>query len=135
MFFCFLEFKFLSFSFTRISSRLHFDVGTVLSNGITENIQSGIHEVGEAENSSYDDEYLSDDEPLVQGFIRIRVVLEGNSVSEQLAIVQGVFLERARHSDDSRQPTGNSSTKQEIFATPGAGKLKTRGRAGLGPVR
>ena len=89
------------------------DVDLVLSNGTTENILSSIHEVGEAEDSFYDDEYLSDDEPLVHGFIGIRVVPEGSSVPEQLArraIAQGVFLERVCHSDESRQPqhkTGN----------------------------
>ena len=70
------------------------NVDLVLSNGITETILSSIHEVGEAEDSSYDEEYLSDDEPLVQGFIGIRVVPEGSSVPEQLAlraIAQGVF--------------------------------------------
>ena len=60
------------------------DVDQVLSNGITENTLSSIHEVGEAEDSSYDDEFLSDDKPLVQGVIGIRVVPEGSSVPEQL---------------------------------------------------
>ena len=57
----------------------------MLSNGITENKLSSIHEVGEVEDSSYDDEFLSDDEPLVQGVIGIRVVPEGSSVPEELA--------------------------------------------------
>ena len=43
------------------------DADLVLSNGIAENILSSIHEVEEAEDLSYDDEYLSDDEPIVQG--------------------------------------------------------------------
>ena len=87
----------------------------MLSNGITENIVSSLHEVGGVEDSSYDDEFLSDDEPLVNGFIGINVVPEGNSVPEQWAlqaIAQGVFVERARHSDDSCLSKGSSSTKQ-----------------------
>ena len=65
------------------------DVDLVLSNGSTENILSSIHEVGEAEDSSYDDEYLSDDEPQVQGFIGICVIPVGeaspsNWLGEQL---------------------------------------------------
>ena len=109
----------------------------MLSNGITQTILSSIHEVGEAEDSFYDEEYLSDDEPLVQWFIEIRVVPEGSSVPEPLtlrAIVQGFFLERARHPDEFRQSKGSSSTKQGILATLGVGKPKTLGRKGLGPV-
>jgi hypothetical protein len=101
------------------------DVNLVLSNGITENILSSIsilssiHEVGEAEDSSYDEEYLSDDEPLVQGFIGIRIVPEGSSFPEQLAVAQGVFLERASYSDESRLPKGSSSTKKGTLCGPG----------------
>ena len=87
---------------------------------------SSIHEVGEAEDSSYDDEYLSDDQPLVQGFIGMRVVLEGSRAPEQLAlreITQGFFLERLRHSDEMCQSKGSSSTKQGIL-TLGVGKPK-----------
>ena len=89
------------------------DVDPVLSNCVTENMLSSIHEVWNAEDSSYDDENLSDDERLVQGFIGIRVVPEGSSVPEQLAlraIAQGVFLERVCHSDESCQPKDSSSS-------------------------
>ena len=48
-----------------------------------ENTLSSIHEVGEAEDSSYDHEYLSDDEPLVQEFIGTHVVLEALRGIEQ----------------------------------------------------
>ena len=64
------------------------NVDSVLSNGITENILSIIHEVGEAEDSSYDDVYLSDEESLVQWFIRIRIIpgvaFPSNWLCEQL---------------------------------------------------
>ena len=109
----------------------------MLSNGITESILSSIHKIGEAEGSSYDYEYLSDDEPLVQGFIGICVVPEGSSIPEQLvlqAVAQGVFLQRARYSDELSQSKGSSSTKQAILATLGLGKSKTWRRKGLGPV-
>ena len=84
----------LSFSLNHDIPSPSLDADSELSNGITENIISSIHEVGEAEDSSYDDEYLSDDEPLVQGFIGISFIPEGSSVSEQSAlraITQGVY--------------------------------------------
>ena len=66
----------------------------------------------------------------MQGFIGIHVVPEEGIEHKQLArqaIVQEVSLERVANPKESCSSKGNSSsTKQEILATLGVGKQKSR---------